>query len=128
MRVVKVMCFYDEARTHGEKHSVAINCAVNEYKQRYSQMRISATEVKRILATWRPRGGAVIFRFERIVPNKDEMERLHWMEKQFAELEKKDGLKPGLRRNSRSGRPSTIFRARFAEGPNSPRHNRRSNP
>ena len=50
-----VMSLYDEARKSGQKHIAAIAQTVELIKQRDPVMRISETEVKRILATWRPR-------------------------------------------------------------------------
>ena len=46
---------YDQARRAGEKHSSAVRSAAAAVRQRYPGMRLSETEVKRILADWRPR-------------------------------------------------------------------------
>jgi len=50
---------YDEARRRGEKHMVAISEAVSAVRDRDSKMPISETEVRRILAHWRPSRTAV---------------------------------------------------------------------
>ena len=46
---------YDQARRLGEKHVVAIQEAVRYVRETDSRLRISETEVKRVLARWRPR-------------------------------------------------------------------------
>jgi hypothetical protein len=61
------MSAYDEARQKGEKHSVAITQAVDSVAQYHAGLRVSETELRRILATWRPRGAERILRFERLV-------------------------------------------------------------
>jgi len=45
---------YDEARQRGEKHIVAISEAVSAVRKCDPQMPVSETEVRRILAHWRP--------------------------------------------------------------------------
>jgi hypothetical protein len=47
---------YERAREAGEKHCVAVSEAVKYIRQTAPRMRISETEVKRIVAYWRPRG------------------------------------------------------------------------
>ena len=64
-RAAMVMCAYDEARGKGDKHSVAVRDTVDLVKQRHPEMPISQTEVKRVLATWRPRDRQTIYRFKR---------------------------------------------------------------
>ena len=64
VRAGTVMGLYDEARKDGQKHSAAVVQTVELIKERHSMMRISETEVKRILAVWRPRGSHTILRFE----------------------------------------------------------------
>jgi hypothetical protein len=65
VRAARVMCAYDEARERGDKHSVAVRGVVEHLKQSNPGMPISQTEVKRILAVWRPRNAGTILRFER---------------------------------------------------------------
>ena len=45
---------YDEARRRGEKHIIAISEAVSAARKWKLKMLISDTEVRRILAHWRP--------------------------------------------------------------------------
>ena len=49
---------YGRARDRGEKHSIAISEAVEYIRAIAPAMRISETEVKRIVAKWRPQQGA----------------------------------------------------------------------
>jgi len=55
-RLALVLFAYERARGAGEKHSVAITETVRYVRVTAPLMRISETEVKRILAYWRPRG------------------------------------------------------------------------
>jgi hypothetical protein len=47
------MCAYVQAREAGDKHIVAITEAVNYIRTTCPSMKISETEVKRIVAAWR---------------------------------------------------------------------------
>lgn len=58
-RASLAVCAYDEARGRGEKHSVAITEAVDFVKRRRPEMKISKTEVKRVLASLRPRNAGI---------------------------------------------------------------------
>lgn len=55
-RVILAVYAYGEARKLGEKHSVAVTEAVKYIRATAPAMRVSETEVKRIMAAWRPRG------------------------------------------------------------------------
>ena len=57
-RVTLAVYAYDLATGAGEKHSVAISEAVQYIRHTAPRMRISETEVKRIMADWRPKGSA----------------------------------------------------------------------
>jgi hypothetical protein len=50
---------YNQARAAGEKHSVALTAAIAEVQKQFPGLRISETEVKRILATYQPKGATV---------------------------------------------------------------------
>jgi hypothetical protein len=54
-RIVLVVYAYGLARDRGEKYSVAIYEAVKYIRENVPAMRISETEVRRILAAWRPK-------------------------------------------------------------------------
>jgi hypothetical protein len=51
-----LMCFYDQARGRGEKHSAAIEEAVQEYRSKLPEVPVSSTAVRRALAKRRPKG------------------------------------------------------------------------
>lgn len=55
-RDTRVLCAYERAREAGEKHCVAVSEAVKYVRQTAPRMRISETEVKRVVAYWRPKG------------------------------------------------------------------------
>ena len=63
-RACLAMSSFHEVRESGEKHSAAVTQTVEWIKQRDPIIRISETEVRRILARWRPRGSHIILRFQ----------------------------------------------------------------
>ncbi len=124
-RAARVMCAYDEARERGEKYSAAVQHAVDFVKQRSPKMRISRTEVKRILAAWRPRNAGTILRFERSIMTEEEIKKFDWIQEQLSALAKSEGQStPVLSKASPKNNPM-IFKIRFGERPNYPRHNRK---
>jgi hypothetical protein len=52
-RIATVLHAYDQARSSGEKHSGAIAAAAAAVRSQVPEMRISETEVKRVLAEFR---------------------------------------------------------------------------
>jgi hypothetical protein len=54
-RETMIIYGYDQARNRGEKHAAAVEQAVRYVRQTDSRLRISETEVRRVLAYWRPR-------------------------------------------------------------------------
>jgi hypothetical protein len=58
-RETLVLYGYDEARRVGEKHDAAVKEAVTYVKSIDPLMKISETEVRRVLAFWRPRNHAI---------------------------------------------------------------------
>jgi hypothetical protein len=107
-RAVMAMNLYEEVRKNGQKHSVAIAQAVELIKQRDPAMRISETEVKRILAGWRPRGRRIFLRIECAMLSEEELAKLPTTT---------DLIHP---------KSVTIFRMSIGERPNYPRTNRKS--
>ncbi len=125
-RAGMAMCAYDQARASDEKHWAAVSHAVQFVKQLYPEMPISTTEVKRILAAWRPRNGGTILRFELSVLTEEETKKFHWIQEQLVALPKSEGQStPLLPEASPTGNP-VIFKIRFGERPNYPRHNRKN--
>lgn len=124
-RAARVMCAYDEARERGDKHSVAVRGAVEHLKQSNLGMPISQTEVKRILAAWRPRIARTILRFERKILTEEDIKNHYSALEQLAALQEKTGLRLEVPTNHEVTRPIVSLTARFAERPNYPRHNRK---
>ena len=122
-RVGGVMCAYDEARERGDKHSVAVRGAVEHLKKSSPGMPISETEVKRILAVWRPRNAGTILRFERKILTEEDIKSHCWLQEQLAVLQGKRDLKLEVPTNL--GRLTGSITVRFAERRNYPRHNRK---
>ena len=79
------MSAYDEARKSGQKYSAAVREAVEFIKRQYPDMPISVTEVKRVLAHWRPKGSGTILSFEPKILSNEEIERLQSMWNQMHE-------------------------------------------
>jgi len=126
VRAAIVMWAYDEAREKGEKHRVAVRCAVDSLRQRSPEMPISETEVKRILSTFRPRGSGTILRFEPSTPSEADIKINRWIRQQLATFQGKKGPTLPVPPNYDLARRVTAFTIRFAERPNYPRHNRKN--
>lgn len=122
-RAAIVMSAYDEARVGGEKHSVAVRYAVDFLKRYSPKMRISETEVKRILSTFRPRGSGTILRFERSPLSEVDIQRHQWLREQIVALEQKKGIILPAASAHHETRLREKFTIRFSERPVYPRHN-----
>lgn len=70
-----LMWFYDEARKRKEKHSAAIEEAVQEYRAKFPGIRVSTTTVRKALAKYRPRGIRRIFLSAPSDPREQSQER-----------------------------------------------------
>jgi hypothetical protein len=125
-RAVMVMSAYDESREKGEKHSVAVRDSV-DFLRRYSpEIRISETEVKSILSTFRPRGSGTILRFERLPLSAEDTQRHRWIREQIVALEKETGRTLPEPPAYDETLPREKFAIRFSERPVYPRHNRKA--
>jgi hypothetical protein len=124
-RAAEAMCAYDEAREKGEKHSAAVRYAVDLLKQRHPERPISKTEVKRILAMWRPKESQAILRFERKSLTEEDVKKRRWIVEQLAILQRKEGLEVELPSNPGASPSTAPLIIRFGKRPNYPRHNRR---
>jgi hypothetical protein len=125
-RAAQVMCVYEEARARGDKHSVAVAYAVDVLKRLNPEIHISGTEVKRILATWRPKDSHTILRFQRRILDEEGMEKHRWILQQIAMLPGNEGLKLPEPPKDDQRQDISVFTMRFAERPNYPRHNRKN--
>ena len=113
---------YDEARQRGEKHSVAIICAVEYIRQHYPKMPISETEVRRVLATFQPRKSRTVLRFERATVGGERLKKFRFV----AGVQGEKG--PAAPSSSIQNLPESItsYKFRFAKRPQYPRHNRKA--
>jgi hypothetical protein len=122
LRVAAVMCAYHEVRARGEKHSVAVGQAVDFVRKLHPQMPISETEVRRVLAKWRPRGSSALFRFESANPSEEDLNRHRKFREELANLNEKKGLKLPIPQKE----ISTSIIVRLGERVDYPRHNRKT--
>jgi hypothetical protein len=120
-----VMSLYDEAQKNGQKHSAAVAQTVELIKQRDPVMRISETEVKRILAAWRPRGSYIILRLECSTLSEEELAKRYSIESQKPAMSLKKGSKLPAPSEVIHPKSVTTYKMSFGERPNYPRHNRK---
>lgn len=125
-RLAKVTSAYDEARTKGEKHSVAVREAVDSLRMGSPGMPISETEVRRILSIYRPRGSRIILLFERVPLGEEEVQRHRWIREQIAASQSKKGLTLPALPAFDEARRRYKFTIRYAARPDYPRHNRKT--
>jgi hypothetical protein len=120
-RVFAVLYSYDNARSRGEKYSLAIRECVAFVRQLHPGMPISETEVKRILAEFRPRNGRVILKVECSVAEGEEAQAIR------SKLLSFRGFMPGSHTESaqKGSKPLKRFILRFATALEYPRHNAR---
>lgn len=125
-RLAKVTSAYDEARTKGEKHSVAVRDAVG-FLRRYSPtIPISESGVKRLLSAFRPRGSGTILRFERAPLSDEDLKKYRSVREQISAAQDKKGLKlPQLPEYDETRRREK-FTIRYSARPDYPRHNRKA--
>ena len=120
-----VMSLYDGARKSGLKHSSAVVQAVELMEERYAKKRISQTGVKRVLAEFRPRIGKTILQFERSTLTGEDLARFYWIQEQLAALPKRKWLKLPTPSEVIPPKTVAVYKIRFVERPNYPRHNRK---
>lgn len=117
------LCGFDEARRRGEKHSVAIVEAVAFVRGLHPEMPISETEVKRILAAWRPRGNdyGEVFSFERFDLSEEDIQKRRTIEQLLMSQANKGSKLPIP--NFHLPQNATVFKIRISKRPDYPRHN-----
>jgi hypothetical protein len=119
------MSSYDEARKNGQKHSAAVAQTVELLKHSHPVIRISQTEVKRILAACRPRGSHTILRFECSTLSGEEIAKRYGIEEQPAALSQKKGPKLPAPSDVILPKSITTYKMYIGERPNYSRHNRK---
>lgn len=117
------MAIYDEVRRGREKHSAALAEVVAFVRKRFPGMPISESEVKRILAAWRPRGCNEIFSFERFSPSAKDIERRRQMLEQVHMLDGDKGSSLPISPKGQHPQNATTFKIRISKRPDYPRHN-----
>ena len=122
-RAAMVMSAYDEGHARGEKHSVAVREAV-DYVGRYdSEMHISETEVRRILATFRPRISETILRFEPSIRSEEDLQINRWLRGELAALQGKKGITLPDVPNYDLSKRNLVLTMRIGARLHYPRHN-----
>jgi hypothetical protein len=85
-----VLCAYDHHRARGEKHSSAVTAAVSDVARQMPGMKISETEVKRVLAEYRSNGSEKVVTVTRGTTQREEAESwldgIKWIAKQVGRL------------------------------------------
>jgi hypothetical protein len=122
-RVGILLAHFDEVRKKGEKHSVAVSEAADSFRLSNPGVPVSLTAVKRILATFRPRGSRTVLLFERSNLTEADVKRHRWIREMLAAQQKEKGTElqvPPVYDETHRGVKFTI---RFSERPNYPRHN-----
>ena len=118
------MCAYDEVREDDQKHSEALKEAVALGNQRHSEMRTSESQLRRDLATFRPRKNRITLVCDRSIMTESERERLRRMLEQVP-LDQDEQCAKALPPERRLPMPRVKYKFRFAERPNYPRYNRK---
>jgi len=118
-----LMSAYDDARRRGEKHSAAVKSAVDFVKQHHPDMSISETEIRRVLAIYRPQGSQTVLLFERSILNEEDLERRRLFRERLAMVPGNENLQVKESLNQDPTGSVGVFRIRFGERPNYPRSN-----
>ncbi len=121
-RSLAVLYWYDQARAKREKYSVAIRETVACVRQLHPGMPISETEVKRILAEFRPRGARAILTSEYSVVQGEEARKIRSKLAVRGFLPKNPAES---KQTEEDPKPLKRFTIRFTDAPNYPRHNAR---
>jgi hypothetical protein len=124
-RAGMIMSAYDDARAGGQKHSAAVTQAVDYVRQRCPKMPISETEVRRALATFRPRHSQTILQFKRVTLDDEKVARLRGMLEQVPPMYDENGQllpSPSIQNFPKS---RTAYKFGYAERPVYPDHSPR---
>jgi hypothetical protein len=121
-RTLAVLHSFDRARARGEKHSAAIRESVDFVRQLHPEMPISETEVKRILAEFRPRGARTILMSEYSVV---EGEKARKIRSKLAVSRFLVEAPAHSTHSEEDPKPLKRFTMRFTDAPHYPRYNAR---
>jgi hypothetical protein len=120
LRSLAVLYSYDKARANGEKYIVAIRESVAFVRQFHPGMPISETEVKRILAEFRPEGAPTTLMSEYSVVEGEEARKIR------SKLAVRGFLPDNPAESThteKDPKPLKRLTMRFTDTPNYPRHN-----
>jgi hypothetical protein len=126
-RILLVIDEFDRLRSSGDKHSAAIADAVVNLKKRCPGFNVSESEVRRILARYRPKGArGLVLTAIRLSPA--ELEQLEAASDQMCELARDLKLPPGwkLEVPPSKWKAKQVYLIAFAPRPQYPRSNARA--
>ncbi len=121
-RAAAIVAAYEEARKRGEKHSVAVQEAAKQVKRQKPYVNVSESEVRRILAEFRPKTGGTTVLFEEVAPSEADLERRRWITTQIPE----DSRLAISGRKGQQGKTGVTYKLRLGKRTEFPRHNRKS--
>jgi hypothetical protein len=124
-RAAMVLCAFDKARRRGEKHSVAVREAVCYIRQCDSEMSISETVVRRILATFQPKKSRDMLRFEPAIRSEQDLVTNRLIREQLAALDGRKGIILPDVPNYDLSKSTLVLTIRVGAKPLYPRHNRK---
>jgi len=125
VRAGLIMCTFDEAREGGDKHSAAITHVVEYVRKHHPGMPVSETEVKRTLATYRPKNIQTILQFKRSIADDGKLATLRCVREQVAKMRSERNLSgppPSIKNLSEN---LTTIKFGYSQRPLYPRHNRK---
>jgi hypothetical protein len=120
-RVLMVVHEYDKARKRGEKHTAAMQAAVDYLRQHEPKMPISTTAVRRVLAEFRPKDNQLALAVSLSIADDKELARRRNLRAQVPGFAGTDVTAELTDSNRQSGRRTYKFG--FVERPNYARHN-----
>jgi hypothetical protein len=120
-RALMIVHAYSKARDGGQKRSAAVREAVDFVRQHDPEMRISETEVKRVLAEFVPQGSQVALMVDYSVLEGDEAAERRSFHAQMLESAGNKSLLELTDQDLR--KPLKTFKFGFGKRPNYPRHN-----
>lgn len=130
-RALMVIHAYSKARDGGQKHSAAIREAVDFVRQLDPEMPVSQTEVRRVLAEFRPQDSRVALRVDySILEGEEAAKRRSFYAQMYAQMLEFAGTKSTTELIDENLRkPLKSFKFGFGKRPNYSRHNAKtSNP
>jgi hypothetical protein len=121
----RLMRFHHEARIRGEKHAVAKEEAVHEYRENFPGARVSTTTVSRALATHRPKGRQTVLIGVPGDPSEELQERFRVVCNDVAEMKHRLLGLPMTAPDAAVPRITKVFDVCTGTRPIYPRHNKK---